>query len=322
MIINFIKLNYKKTILLFALVILTIFAWSPWLTKVNALQIVQTYSNFQSQHNVQKQTKNPEIHVTWLPFCRWVTTYEGGWFVCFWQSPNKNISSLVSDKESLALVIAEFKEENTKSLVEEYLDDLVCAAEVLWETPYSQNSKQKVVYAATTCMNVIVKNDDLYSKSGEGAGAKLYFLEEQNGSWKVIDYDKTEFKAQKKAPWVEEYLKLIPAEAKSKFDPIVLSATLSQKAGELFSIETAKYDFSFCAKDSDCDSDSVCTLHGTSNQGQNKCLKKCSNHTECGKGYSCRGICAKGENGCPETIVNVCQPDLPSDSLDKKDQPW
>lgn len=314
--------TYKKLLLLIALLILSIFAWAPWLSKDDARIIVKTYKNFQQQHTVEKQTENPEIHVLWLPFCRWVTTYEGGWLVCFWQSPHKNISHLSSDGQNFSSVIAEFKEENTKSLVEEYFDDFVCAAEVLWETPHSQNSKQKIVYAATTCMNVVVKNNDLYSKSGEGAGATLYLLEEQSGKWKVVDYDKTEFKGQEKVPWVQEYLKLIPDEAKNKFDPIVLSAKLTQKAGELFHIETASYEFPFCTKDSECALDSVCALHGASNQGQNKCLKKCSTHTECGKGYSCRGICAKGENGCPETIVNVCQPDLPADSLNKNDQLW
>ncbi|MDO8592868.1 MAG: hypothetical protein Q7R92_03835 [bacterium] len=79
----------KKILIIIFLIALIVIGWAPWLSNNDAITIVKTYRNFQEQHNTKKQTENPEIYVTWLPFCRWVTTYEGGWTVCFWQIPSK-----------------------------------------------------------------------------------------------------------------------------------------------------------------------------------------------------------------------------------------
>lgn len=76
---------FKIVILSLVAVILVILGWAPWLTKNEVKEIVKTYPNFRYQHNAQRETENPEINVFSTPFCRWVTTYEGGWFVCFWQ---------------------------------------------------------------------------------------------------------------------------------------------------------------------------------------------------------------------------------------------
>jgi len=40
--------------------------------------------NFIRQHGQGTGQENPEIYVNWLPFGRWVTTYEGGWFITFY----------------------------------------------------------------------------------------------------------------------------------------------------------------------------------------------------------------------------------------------
>lgn len=75
----------KKIFIIIAIIAIIIVGWAPWLSSDDARTIVKTYKNFQEQHNVERGQANQEIYVTWLPFCRWVTTYEGGWFVCFWQ---------------------------------------------------------------------------------------------------------------------------------------------------------------------------------------------------------------------------------------------
>ncbi|MCD4811579.1 hypothetical protein K8R14_03180 [bacterium] len=64
-------------------IILFILAIAPWITDEYAVSKVKTYPNFQYQHRLDNKD-DLEIYVTKTPFCRWVTTYEGGWFVCFW----------------------------------------------------------------------------------------------------------------------------------------------------------------------------------------------------------------------------------------------
>ncbi len=76
----------NKIILSVFIIILAVLAWAPWLTNDKAKEIVKTYPNFQRQHNIETGQENPEISVWPLPFCRWLNTYEGGWFVCFWQT--------------------------------------------------------------------------------------------------------------------------------------------------------------------------------------------------------------------------------------------
>ncbi len=63
---------------------LLILAWSPWLQAEKIKKKVLQNPNFITQH--QKLDLKPDIYVTWLPFGRWVTTIEGGWFVTFWGS--------------------------------------------------------------------------------------------------------------------------------------------------------------------------------------------------------------------------------------------
>ena len=88
-----------KKLIIIPAVIVIIIAWAPWLSVDDAKSIVKTYPNFQEQHGTEGQQNalETEIYVNWLPFCRWVTTYEGGWLACFWQTPTKEI---VEDNEN------------------------------------------------------------------------------------------------------------------------------------------------------------------------------------------------------------------------------
>lgn len=79
----------KKKFFIFLIVtVLLVVGWAPWLNAEDARSIVKTYKNFQEQHRAESEQGSPDMYITWLPFCRWVTTYEGGWFVCFWQNQN------------------------------------------------------------------------------------------------------------------------------------------------------------------------------------------------------------------------------------------
>lgn len=55
--------------------------WSPWITPDYAKKKVMTSADFIATH--PEGLPETEVHVTWLPFFRMVTTYEKGWFVSF-----------------------------------------------------------------------------------------------------------------------------------------------------------------------------------------------------------------------------------------------
>lgn len=194
----------------------------------------------------------------------------------------------------------------------------VCAAKTLW-TKESAPS-ELIAYVASECMDVVVKNNDLYSTSGYGASAIVYKLAKKSTGWEVIDYDERESKMETTKQWVKDYEKLLPA--KTDFDVIALGASLTAKAGKVFNIPTAEYGFKSCQADTDCPTGEMCDEASPTNLGSNKCLKTCATQEECGKGYSCRRQCLHGENGCPTTAVAVCMPDLPSQQLDKTGKPW
>ncbi|MFA6427838.1 MAG: hypothetical protein WCW16_05400 [Candidatus Magasanikbacteria bacterium] len=225
---------------------------------------------------------------------------------------------ITSGQTNFDNLIAQFEEKLMSSW--ESKGKPVCAVKTLWQKEAGQD--QLVVYASSECMSVVVKNDDLYSTSGYGATAKLYQLTRKGNDWGVTDYDERDFKMETTKQWVKDYEKTIPENIKNNFDAILLGASLTKKAGEIFNITTPNYSFKKCSKDQDCNKDEVCDEPGAFNQGGNKCVKKCTTYEDCGKGYSCRGSCIHGENGCPSTAVNICTPDLPADTLDKKSQPW
>lgn len=79
------KFNGRKIILIIVLVVFLLLIWAPWITVDYAKAKVRTYDNFIRQHAPYGSIPNSEIHVFWVPFGRMVTTYEGGWFVMFYE---------------------------------------------------------------------------------------------------------------------------------------------------------------------------------------------------------------------------------------------
>ena len=74
----------KKLLIIVLSLLFLVLTWSPWLNEEDAKGIVAKNTNFIEQH--QKLDFKPEVNVIWVPFGRWVTTIEGGWFVTFWGS--------------------------------------------------------------------------------------------------------------------------------------------------------------------------------------------------------------------------------------------
>ncbi len=82
--------SLKIIILSLVVVILVILGWAPWLTNAKVREIITANPKFKYQYPSKIGPENLGIHVLSTPFCRWVTTYEGGWFVCFWQGLKNN----------------------------------------------------------------------------------------------------------------------------------------------------------------------------------------------------------------------------------------
>lgn len=228
-------------------------------------------------------------------------------------------------EEEMALAVEEFAQ-NVEMKVFLAPEDTVpvCVAVVLWQYIADLSKQERIVLAATECAQVLVQEDDLRSVGAFRDNPKLYKLEKINDQWVVIDYDERMFSyAPSTKQWVDDFLKLVPQEVEHYWDPIFVSAKLTNKAGKLFGLETPKYRFSFCKNDKHCFIGEVCLFHGIhSNFGRNKCVKRCVVHSECGRGYSCRGQCLRGENGCPDTAVDICIPDLVHYQLKKSGAPF
>jgi len=70
-----------RIILIIVILAILLLAWAPWITDEYAINKVRKNSNFISQH--PSGIQDFEINVFWLPFGRGITTYEGLWYVSF-----------------------------------------------------------------------------------------------------------------------------------------------------------------------------------------------------------------------------------------------
>lgn len=72
----------KNIKLLLLIMILLILAWSPWLSKDEAIAHVKKNPNFIDQHRQFEEL--PPINIFKIPFGYYITTIEGVWIVPFW----------------------------------------------------------------------------------------------------------------------------------------------------------------------------------------------------------------------------------------------
>ena len=80
---KYISLSIIIGIILVIIALITMY--SPWLTDNEVRQIVRNNPNFVQNHEkINHEISDNQIHITHIPFGRWVTTFEGGWFVGFW----------------------------------------------------------------------------------------------------------------------------------------------------------------------------------------------------------------------------------------------
>jgi hypothetical protein len=79
-------LTKRKTIMITVLLIISLLAWAPWITEEYAKNKFMLDSCFIQSHGPGSGQENPEIHVNWYPFGRWVTTYDCGQFVTFYSN--------------------------------------------------------------------------------------------------------------------------------------------------------------------------------------------------------------------------------------------
>lgn len=184
-----------------------------------------------------------------------------------------------------------------------------CTATILWEDQVRED--EKIVYAHVFCLSVSLLDGELQSSAGGIFGGPLFRLQKLDGGWQVVDYDKRESPSIEPEPWIAEYERLVPEHVKVAYlDRIIHHANFVNTAAKFYQLDAPTYAYEFCSVTEPCETGFICIQHGPFNQGQNKCLKSCSVDQECGLGHACRPICANGQNGCPDTSVLACQPDL------------
>lgn len=221
-----------------------------------------------------------------------------------------------NDELNIENAIVSFLEDENKDSYPE-AGKLFCAAKIYWQNELSPN--ERIVYAINQCSKVLLIDGDLRGAGGSG-NAPLFKMRKKGNSWEVEESDNRVFGLEPiTQDWVRDADKLIPEEIKSRCPSNCFSTEgVIDKAAKYYNIEVPQYPLNGCKTDNDCESDSVCVLSGVhSNPGPNTCVKKCTANKDCGVAHTCRGQCVNGENGCPDTYVDICLPDLYHFELEK-----
>ncbi|MFA7169803.1 MAG: hypothetical protein WC178_03030 [Candidatus Paceibacterota bacterium] len=197
--------------------------------------------------------------------------------------------------------------------------ELFCNSVILWQNNISE--EEKVVYADVSCQDVIIIAKDLRSDSSSGFFG-FFKMGKQDDAWKIVDYDNRISSKEEPKDWVADNIALLPKTILGNCDLATFWQENLQKIGKHMEVEVPQYSFAHCSGDRDCTDEEVCKFRGLFDSYgiQNQCVKKCSNHTECGAGYICRKQCLYGENNCPRTGVNVCTLDLIYPEFDKQNE--
>lgn len=70
---------------IFVILIIGITTWSPWLSDAETEKIVRQRKNFMENNGkLGYPVEDVKLSVMYVPFGRWATTIEGGWYVGFW----------------------------------------------------------------------------------------------------------------------------------------------------------------------------------------------------------------------------------------------
>ncbi len=72
----------RKLIIFVLVVVIAIFVWVPWMD--DSEDAVRKVINERAPQGFQECDGG--LYVTWVPFGRWVTNCESGWYVTFWGS--------------------------------------------------------------------------------------------------------------------------------------------------------------------------------------------------------------------------------------------
>lgn len=206
--------------------------------------------------------------------------------------------------DALSLAIEKFGEDN---FARHNGEKSLCAAKILWEKNIDSN--HKLVSSSIFCMEFVVKDNQLKANDSAIAPKLLFLLENKDNAWQVTDYDDRNSEEAPAKSWVNQYLSQVPSDIDKKIDEQFVWGKLMQKASKVLNITTGQYAYKNCSYDSDCDSGNVCFLHNFGwKEAINKCVKKCSNHQECGVGYVCRKRYIHGDNQYDFSPENVCFP--------------
>ncbi len=219
---------------------------------------------------------------------------------------NHQVDSVASEDEVISSFLLKQTKQNSTPF-ENLGGKFFCSSKKLWEKEISET--QKVVFSATGCSEVILKNGDLRSGSG-GEAISLFLLERSGNSWRVADYDEREFPGQKSTKeWVNKYKSAMPQSI--QYDNFFSGELgIIEKAAEYYGVSLPEHDFNKCSSSGDCHNSEICFKPEVKFPNANTCLQTCSSNKECGIGYDCRGECVNGTNGACSEIKYACVPDL------------
>lgn len=142
----------KKIIVIVSITAFLLLAWSPWITTGYAREKIMSRQDFFEVHrDVYPNVNFPldQVQVIWLPFMRFVATYEAGWGVNF-------LGMTRPDKETVPFPIGR---------VSVYVNDI--------------EKSTQAIKAFVISVNGGITQDFVYEKDNASATMQIHILEEE-----------------------------------------------------------------------------------------------------------------------------------------------
>lgn len=180
----------KKIIVIVSIGAFLLLAWSPWITKTYAREKIMSRQDFFEVHHFDYPNANfpsDQVGVKWLPFMRFVSTYESGWFVSFFGMaepdsgivpfPIGRVSIYVNDVEKSAATIKAF----VVSVDGNIAKDIVYEKDNMTATMFVYIPKKE----KEQLQNILSKE----ATDGIVSGAKIFYLADQPKVTKNIEVE-------------------------------------------------------------------------------------------------------------------------------------
>lgn len=299
--------HHRKIILILACIGIGLLAWAPWLTTAQVRDITTANAAILAQHSDSSpQYLSENLNIHWIPFGRAISSYEGIWFVWFWQG----FRSLQIPAHYSNLSLLEVVQQHSEKLYGESVTNGIPACSDMIQHKIILESDVYGIVAAQNCASVTKEQNNLYYVSAT-VGAKNYLKVQWNKrmGWSVLESEES---ISPNLPLHNEWAKQIDQTLITKREPDIfwLHNLLVRRATTKLDVRLPPDEnIKYCSTNAACDAGQLCYKQKESYM-TTQCLNTCATDLDCKTGYTCVQTCINGENSCPQSSKKVCFPGL------------